>query len=195
MPKVETSKLGRLWRRMTAPFVILSPVWIVKRHGLLTVIDYRPTFVMLLSSVGFVTMSIAFLLLLFPYRQSDSFGLWFVGTAAVVCFVLLFRGTIRESYHFEKKTGSYTFVRQFIHRREVIEGPLSQFTGATVITESEHRTIKHFVVLRQQGLFRTGAEEQRLREKAPSLNFECIELRIAKAINSFVRPRRKKKAV
>lgn len=195
MPKVETSKLGRLWRRVRAPFAILSPVWIVKRHGLLTVIDYRPTFVMLLSSVGFVTMTIAFVLLLFPYRQSDSFGLWFVGTTAVVCFFFLFRGTIRESYHFEKKTGSYAFVRQFIHRREVIEGTLSQFRGAFVQTEYEHRTTSHFVVLREEGLFLTGVNEQRLRESSPSLNFHSIESRIAKAINSFVRPRRKKKAV
>ena len=152
--------IDRLWG-----FII--PLWIIKRPESLTIIDYRPTFFMFLTAVGFVGLTVSFVFLLFNVDTAVSFGLWAIGILAAACAILLFRGTIREVYYFDKTTDSYTFVRQFIHRREVIEGALSQFTGAYVKTEKDDDSESYFVVLKQEGMFLTGVNEQTLRDELP----------------------------
>ena len=123
--------------------------------------------------------------------MADSFGLWATGILAAVCAVFLFRGTIREVYYFDKETDSYAFVRQFIHRREVIEGALSQFTGAYVKTERNDDSETYYVILRQEGMFLTGVEEQKLREAVPIFNSFDREAQIANAISGYLSTKRR----
>jgi hypothetical protein len=131
----DESVFDRLWAMMIGDrFVFLIPLWIIRRPESLTILDYRPTFSMFLTVAGFAVLSVSFVLLFFNIDPAVSFGLWAIGIPAAVCVVFLFRGTIREVYYFNKTTDSYAFVRQFIHRKEVIEGATSQFTGAYVKT-------------------------------------------------------------
>ena len=80
-------------------------------------------------------------------------------------------------------------MRQFIHRREVIEGALSQFTGAYVKTDSNNDGENYYVILKQEGMFLTGVSEQTLREELPIFNSYDREAGIAEAISSFLHTR------
>jgi len=164
----------------------IAPLWIVRRPESLTILDYRPTFMMLLTVGGLVGLVGLIVYLLFSFGTDASFGLWAAGLFAVICFVLSFRCTIREVYHFDKTTESYAFVRQFIHRREVIEGSISQFTDAYVRTVTEDESTSYYVVLKQEGMFLTGVAEQTLREDVPVFNSFDREARIANTIAEFL---------
>lgn len=180
------SVFDRLWERISERFGFIAPVWIINRTETLTVIDYRPTLLMFLTAIGFVFLTILFFLLLFGGNGTDSPGLWATGIPAIACAAFLFSGTIRESYYFDKTTDKYAFVRRFIHRKEVIEGALSQFTSAYVKTETVDDGECYYVVLKQEGLFLTGVTEQLLREKLPIFNSFSNEARIANAIARFL---------
>ncbi len=169
----------------------LVPLWIARRPESLIIMDYRPTVLGFFAAVGFVVLTVLFFLFLFVWSIGDSYGLWFTGIPALVCLALALKGTIREAYYFDASKDSYAFVRQFIYRREVIEGSLSQFTGANVKTETNYNSesgtsYSYFVVLQQEGMFLTGVSEQRLREEAPMFNTMAREARIANAISGFL---------
>ena len=182
----EESVFARLWGMIWDRFAFLIPLRIIRRPETLTILDYRPTFFMFLTAAGFVVLAVSFVLLFFKINTADSFGLWATGIFAAVCLVLSFRGTIREVYYFDKTTDSYAFVRQFIHRREMIEGAMSQFSGAYVKTQTNDDSESYFVMLKQEGMFLTGVSEQTLREEVPIFNSFDIEARIANAISGFL---------
>lgn len=182
----DESVFDRLWQQISGRFGFIAPVWIVNRTESLTIIDYRPTLLMFLTATGFVVLAIAFFLLLFWFTTTDSLILWVTGIPAIACAFFLFGGTIRESYYFDKTTDEYVFVRQFIHRKEVIEGALSQFKGAYVKTETVEDDECYYVVLKQDAMFLTGVDEQTLREKVPIFNSFSNETRIANAISDFL---------
>ena len=166
-----------------------TPIRVIARPERLIVQDYRPTMLMLLAGAGFVAFAaIGISMLLSIDTATDSFGLWAVAIFAVVCLAASTRGTLREVYVFDREADSYAFVRQFLHRREVIEGALSQFAGARVQAHStDDGGDVHYVVLRQGGMFLTGVTEQTLREEAPVLNSFANEARIANAMDDFLR--------
>ncbi len=172
-------------------FGFVTPLWIIRRPETLTITDYRPTLFMFLTAVGFVVMAVLFVLFFFKIGIADSFGLWAAAIFAVGCLVLSFRGTIREVYYFDKTKDSYAFVRQFIYRKEVIEGAMSQFTGAYVKTETDDESEAFYVMLKQDGMFLTGVTEQTLREEAPIFNSFNNEARIADAISGFLSSKNK----
>ncbi len=180
------SVFDRLWGLIAERFAFMVPLWIIRRPESLTIIDYRPTLTMFLTVLGTVMLVLAFFLLFFGIGKEISFGLLALGAPALVCSIFLFRSTIREVYFFDKTTDSYAFVRQFIHRKEVIEGAMSQFTGAYVRTEENDESESHFVVLKQEGMFLTGISEQTLRDDVPIFNSFDREARIANAISSFL---------
>ncbi|MEO7539641.1 MAG: hypothetical protein ABIV21_06415 [Pyrinomonadaceae bacterium] len=182
----EESVYERLWELISESLGSVIPLKIIDRPESLTVLDYRPTFTMFLTATGFVVLVVSFVLLFFKIGQEISFGLLSLGVPAAACVVLLFRSTIREVYHFDKTTDSYTFVRQFIHRREVIEGAMSQFTGAYVKTEENEDSRAYYIVLKQEGMFLTGVGEQTLRKEVPIFNSFDREARIANAIASVL---------
>lgn len=183
----DESVSDRLWVLIKEKLGIMAPVWIVPRPETLTIFDYRPTFLMFLSAAGSLFFSALFVLFLVKIDSViDSFGFWVIGILALALLVLSLRGTIREVYFFDKTKDSYAFVRQFIYRKEIIEGALSQFTGAYVRTQTNDDSETYFVMLKQEGMFLTGVAEQTLREEVPIFNSFDSEARIANAISSFL---------
>src|SRR5436190_9546642 len=104
----------------------LIGVKIIKRTGSLIIEDRRPTWPMLLSIVGAFVFSVIFgLRFLFGSAAGvDSFGMWSLGLAAIVCVALSFRGTLREVYVFDKVSDTYRFTRRYIYKKDVIEGTI-----------------------------------------------------------------------
>jgi len=184
------SPFERIWEMIADKFAYLAPVWIARQPERLTILDYRPTFTMFLTALGFVLVVGSLPLLFFGFGVALVSVLWTIAAPGLACAFLLFRGTIREAYYFDKPTDSYTFVRQFIHRKEVIEGALSQFTGAYVKTETNEDSETYYVVLKQEGMFLTGVSEQTLWEEVPIFNSFDREARIANAISSFLPTKR-----
>lgn len=166
----------------------LVGVKIIKRAESLIIEDRRPTWPMLLSMLGSFVFSVIFgLRFLFANAAGvDSFGMWSLGLAAIVCVALSFRGTIREVYIFDKPSDTYRFTRQFIYKKDVIEGTISQFRGVGVRTDEIEDSTKHSVVLRQDGLLLGASPEQPIRESTPALNSWDTEARIANAIHQFL---------
>lgn len=170
----------------------ITPVRIIERPDRLIIEDFRPTWPMFLAMVGVLVFSVAFVSFLLNAEIGiDSFGMWSTGLATLGCLAFGFRGTLREVYYFDKTNDSYAFVRRFIHKKEVIEGSLSQFRGVRVHTEIRsnaegHRSERHVISLLQDGMLLGGAHEQRIREGTPILNFHKTESRIAAAIASFL---------
>ncbi len=175
-----------IWKWFREKFGFLIPLRIIRRPESLTIFDYRPTFIMFLAMAFALFLATSLILLIFKFELIDSFAMWAIGLFLVGSVVFMFRGTVREVYNFDKTSDSYTFVRQFIHRREVIQGSLSQFTGARVKTVEDDDSESFFVVLNQEGMFLTGASEQILREEVPIFNSFDSEARIATAISGFL---------
>ena len=189
----EESVFDRLWDQIVGDrFAFLVPLWIARRPESLIIMDYRPTVLGFFAALGFVVLTVLFFLFLFVWDRADSLGLWLTGVPALACLAVTLKGTIREAYYFDRSKESYAFVRQFIYRREVIEGSLSQFTGAYVKTETNYNSESsgtsksYFVVLQQEGMFRTGVSAQTLREEVPIVNTHAREARIANAISGFL---------
>lgn len=183
----DESVSDRLWVLIKEKLGIMAPVWIVPRPETLTIFDYRPTFLMFLSAAGSLFFSALFVVFLVKIDSViDSFGFWVIGIFALALLVLSLRGTIREVYFFDKTKDSYAFVRQFVYGKEIIEGALSQFTGAYVRTQTNDDSETYFVMLKQEGMFLTGVAEQTLREEVPIFNSFDSEARIANAISAFL---------
>ncbi len=171
----------------------LVGVRIITRPDQLIIEDRRLTWPMLLSMLGVVLFPLAFVFRYFVGEgvAIDSTGNWLLGVATLVCIALSFRGTLRELYVFDKPSDTYHFARQFLYKKEVIEGTISQFRGAGVVTtvtedgEGNERT-RHSVVLRQTGLLFGASPDQPIRESKPALNFWKTEARIAQAIHKFL---------
>jgi len=172
-----------IWDRLA----FIAPVRIISRPETLTIVDYRPTLTMFLTAVGFVILAVSLVLLFFRFSTSFATGLWVLAAPCLVSVIFLFRGTLREIYFFDKRADTYAFVRQFIHRKDVIEGSMSQFTGAYVKTETSGDSDTYFVMLKQEGMFLTGVSEQALREVVPMFNSFDQEAEIADAIEEFLR--------
>lgn len=144
---------------------------------------------MLLSGLGFFVFAGLLVWALARFGTAvGSVGIGALGLFAIVCLTIaIVKGTIREVYVFDRPADSYVFIRQYLHRREVIEGAVSQFTGARVETHTHEENQKSYtVVLRQEGMFLTGATEQTLREEVPVLNNFSNEADIANAIDDFL---------
>ena len=157
------------------------------RPDQLIIEDRRPTWPMLLSILGAIFFSLVFIFSFFGYNFFiDALGIWMVGIPAVVCIGLSFLGTIREIYVFDKPSDTYHFARQFLYKKEVIEGTISQFCGVGVQTVTQDDWEKHSVVLRSEGMFLGLTPFQEIRASKPALNFWSAEDRIAHAISKFL---------
>ena len=170
-------------------FAFAVPLRIIDRPERLIIQDYRPTMLMLLSGLGFFLLAGLLISLLWSFGSAlDGLAIGVLVLFAIICLgVAVIFGTIREVYIFDRTTDSYTFIRQFLYRKEVIEGALSQFTGAKVETHTHEENQKTYtVVLRQEGMFLTGVSEQTLREEVPIFNSFSNEADIANAIDAFL---------
>jgi hypothetical protein len=173
---------GSLWDRVA----FIAPVRIYRRPEALCITDYRPTGTMLFTAAGVLSIVAASVLLFFRFDIAWASGLLAVAAPGIVCAIFLFRSTLREVYYFDKTKDTYVFVRQFIHRKELIEGAMSQFTGAYVKTETDDESESYFVVLKQEGMLLAGVGEQTLREVVPIFNSFEQEAEIANAIEEFL---------
>ena len=175
---------------------IAAPIRVIERPESLTIMDYRPTLVMALCLPGGLAMLGLAIWLIIAFGTEAMLGVVVCGTLAIAAMVFALQQTVREVYYFDKAKDSYCFVRQFVHRREVIEGSMEQFTGASVKTVTNDESESYYVVLDQEGMFLTGVYEQTLREQAPIFNTFSNEATIANAISSAIhtaRYERKKK--
>ena len=184
------SPFERLWEAVVDRFSVIFPLFIIRQPERLIIQDYRPTLTMFLTAVGVLILGVSFVLLFFGADIAILSGLWTIAVPFVVLGFLLFKGTIREVYCFDKSTDTYTFVRQFIHRKEVIEGALSQFKSVYVKTETNEDSETYYVILKQEGMFLTGVNEQTLREEVPVFNSFDKEALIANAISGYLYPSR-----
>jgi len=184
------SPFERLWEAVVDRFSVIFPLFIVRQPERLIIQDYRPTLTMFLTAVGVLILGVSFVLLFFGADIAILSGLWTIAVPFIVLGFLLFKGTIREVYCFDKSTDTYTFVRQFIHRKEVIEGALSQFKSVYVKTETNEDSETYYVILKQEGMFLTGVTEQTLREEVPVFNSFDKEALIANAISGYLYPSR-----
>ena len=163
-------------------------VVILSRPEQLYIEDRRPTWAMLFSIFGAIGFSVAFVIRFF-FGQGvgvDSVGMWVIGGLALLFVGLPFCGTVRERYVFDKPSDTYQFTRQFIYKKEVIEGTISLFRGVGVRTDKVDDSITHAAVVRQEGLLFGAPSEQRLRETKPAFNFLRTEARIAEAIHKVL---------
>ena len=180
------SVFDRLSDLVSDRFAFIAPVRIIRRPETLTIFDYRPTFMMFLMAMGAIAAAVA--LVLFFFSRDMGAVSAFAGLAGygVIGAFFLFKSTIREVYVFDKTNDSYAFIRQFAYRKDVIEGSMSQFTGAYVQTVRNDGNDSYFVVLKQEGMFLTGVTEQTLREEVPIFNSFDRESDIADAIEEFL---------
>jgi len=184
------SPFERLWEAVVDRISVIFPLFIIRQPERLIIQDYRPTLTMFLTAVGVLILGVSFVLLFFGADIAILSGLWTIAVPFIVLGFLLFKGTIREVYCFDKSTDTYTFVRQFIHRKEVIEGALSQFKSVYVKTETNEDSETYYVILKQEGMFLTGVNEQTLREEVPVFNSFDKEALIANAISGYLYPSR-----
>lgn len=176
---------------------LASPVRVIERPDSLLVQDFRPTLLMAFMAGGFVGCSVLFVVLLVNIPGAVGEGIvWITAIIAIAFAFAAAQQSIREVYYFDLRSDSYRFIRQYVHRKEVIEGSLEQFTGARVETVEHDEGESYHVVLTQEGMFLTGVSEQTLREVTPMFNSFSNEAQIANAITSIVstaRHRRSKK--
>jgi hypothetical protein len=178
-------------------FSFAVPLRIIERPDSLVVRDYRPTWLMA-CGIGIVLFFASTFILIVVKAPGalESFGVWTLALIAVGGLILALSQSIREVYYFDLPSDSYRLVRQYVYRQEVIEGALDQFTGAHVKTETNDGNQSHYVVLRQEGMFLTGINEQTLRENLPIFNSFWNESQIANSISTILskgRTRREKK--
>lgn len=96
------------------------------------------------------------------------------------------RHALRETYIFDKPTDTYRFTRQYLYKKEVIEGTLTQFRGAGVRTFTADDSESYSVTLHQGGMFLGGAGDQLLRESIPIMNSWDTEAGIANSSQEFL---------
>lgn len=172
-------------------FAFLVPVKVIRRPDSLLIRDHRPTWIVLLAAAGFVILLIGFIsYLLSADAGVDSMGMLFVGGITIGLLLLAFRGSLFETYYFDKTTNSYRFVRRSIHKGDVIEGGLDQFRAVRVHEHiersSEGNTHRYVVSLLQDGLTLGGGYDQPLRDDRPFLGTHANATRIGSAIADFL---------
>lgn len=165
----------------------IFPVYVIDRMEVLIIEDRRPTLLMLLSALAMLAMIVYAISSLPSIRIGED--IWFiVGMGAIILFlgVVVSRGTFREIYVFDKPRDTYTFTRQSVLKKDVLQGSLSQFRAVYVGERRRDDSRMYMVALLQQGMLLGASETQILRENPPVFNSRFTELRIATAISKFL---------
>lgn len=194
--------MERLWDMMN----YLFGVWIVAQDDVLYIEDRRPTQKMGLSVGGIIVIgTFASWAWLKDVLIVDAYTITLTLAPVVVALFFIVRGNFREVYVFNKKTDSYTFTRQSVLRKDVLEGSASQFRAVQIEkrirddrdatslvgdmllkTDSRSGDEVYMVALLLDGLLFGQSDTQILREDPPFLNFRSTENRIANAIGKFL---------
>ena len=169
----------------------LFGVRIIVRDEVLYIEDRRPTFAVG-ASIGAVVVVIAFAA--WGWWTRTIVLDWFTGVITIapviVALFFLIKGNYREVYVFNKRTDSFTFTRQSVLRRDVLEGSASQFRAVQVELRTsdgdDDRREYYMVALLCQGPLFGQSDTQILRESPPLLNTRATANRIASAISKFL---------
>src|SRR5262245_9423603 len=160
----------------------IFPVYIINRDQVLSIEDRRPTRNMFLSMLGLLVV-IAFAAWgWFSHTLIiDGLTLTLFGALLVAALYFCLRGTFRELYIFDKKTHTYTFIRQSVLKKDIVQGAASLYQSVEVLCEEEQKdswTVYHYhTALLQDPSMLFGADEvQKLRESKPIYNREQTEI-------------------
>jgi hypothetical protein len=184
----------------------IAGVTIINKDDVLYIEDRRPTQKMGLSLGGFLAvLAIAVWSWLSDGVTLDAFRLTIILIPFVVALYFITTNNFREIYIFNKKTDSFSFTRQSVFRKDVLEGSASQFRAVQVEkrigddrdfgdivsdgirgTDSRGGMESYMVALMCQGLLFGQSDTQILRENPPLLSLRKTEVRIAKAISKFL---------
>ncbi len=166
-------------------------VWIVSRDDVLVIEDRRPT---LRTALAFGLLIALIVVMAQSWLAHNlKFDAWTISLFAAIFVVAVFlavKDNFREVYVFNKKTDTFTFTRQSVLNKDVLEGSASQFRAVQV----ERRVTKggsfdkttYMVALLVGGMLFGQSDTQVLRETPPFLNFLSTEKRIANAIAKFL---------
>jgi len=165
-------------------------VRIIDRPESLVIKDYRPTWLLLFGLTGVLMLGVAVVLFLLGVEfRLDSAGMWALLLLATAFVVFGVKGTLREVYYFDRKSDSYRFERQFLYKKDVIEGSLGQFRAVRVhleVGQDENSHQLYKVSLLQDGLTLGGSSEEPLRGTPAIMNSHSAETRIGSAIATFL---------
>ena len=180
--------------------------YIVVFDDVLTIEDRRPTLKMVLASGALVAIVvIAGWGWLTGSLIVDGLTIIFGAAALGVALFFVVKGNFREVYIFDKKMDTYTFTRQSVLRKDVLEGSASQFRAVQIEkrirddrdldemafdqvlhTDSRSGGETYMVALLNGGMLFGQSDTQILREDPPFLNSRATESRIAAAIAKFL---------
>src|SRR5262249_24040776 len=120
--------------------------------------------------------------------KTDAITITFTLVAFAAATFFILRGHFREAYVFNKKSDTYTFTRQSILNRDVLEGSASQFRAVQIERRTDYDDDKEVlaVALLMQVMLLAQSARQILRKKPPLLNSLATEKRIAAAIAKFL---------
>ena len=170
----------------------IFPVYIINRDQVLSIEDRRPTRNMFLSIVGLLVVIVFATWGWFSHTLIiDGLTLTLFGAALGAALYFCLRGTFRELYVFDKTTDTYTFIRQSVLRKDIVQGAASLYQSVEVLCVEEQKdswTVYHYhAALLQDPSMLFGADEvQKLRESKPMYNCEQTEINIASAISRFL---------
>ena len=175
----------------------LVGVYIHDRNDVLVIEDRRPTRNMFFSMLGFLAMLGFVLAYVLTLLTNFNIGLkfnaisWtFFGAALVAALYFGISGTFREIYVFDKPNDTFTFTRQSVFNKDVLQGSLSQFRAVQIERRTDDDSQIYMVALLTQGLLLGQPETQFLREKRPLFNSRAAESRIATAISKSLNIKR-----
>ena len=169
-------------------FRSLFQVFITDRDDVLYIEDRRPTPLLLssgLGAIGFIIFTVYQLIFV-----GFGAGLWVIvgmGTVGLILAGMAMSIIFREIYIFDRPTDTFTFTRQSVFKKDVVEGTLSQFRAVQVEKQHVRNTTNYNVVLLQQGPFLSGADTYILRENQPLVESLEAESKIATAISEFLK--------
>jgi hypothetical protein len=165
----------------------LFPLRILRIGDTLSIEDRRPTLSTFVSALCFLGFLAGAAVTVFIYGFTGEVAYW-VGPAAgwLVSFLFAINGTFREIYVFDKPTDTYTFTRQSVLKKDVLEGSLSQFRAVQLERRTSDDDDNYMVALLMQGMLLGQPDTQILRENPPAFNNYETEERIAQAISSFL---------
>ena len=184
----------------------LFGVTIVTDQDVLYVEDRRPTMKMTLAVCGMLGLVV---LVAWGWATNrlivDSVTIPFIAGAFLGTSYFIVKGNFRETYVFNKKSDSYTFTRESIMKKDIIEGSSSQFGAVEVQKKARDSSglggidLNHFVridslgenyiysvVLLMQGMLLGRSDTQILRDDPPIFSSQAAEERIASAIAKFL---------
>lgn len=172
----------------------LFPVLIYKFTDVLTIEDKRPSFMQLVFASGGIAALIFTISFAWELIKVGYYGLVIIfAGAAIFLIIKALLEPFRETYVFDKRIDTYTFVRRSVIKSQTEQGSLSQFRAIQIerrLISGDNGTTEnyHVALLKNEELLFGSPSTALLREgnSYPVFADLSSELRIARAIASFL---------